>query len=283
MPVKIIAELCQNHNGDMAILEEMVKQCAEAGAWACKIQTIFASMLQNKPELNAVRPYEAEYSRLKKLELSWKRQGQFVELCHRHGVVAMTSCFLERFLKDIKSVGYDFVKIPGYLSNDIGFVDNVFSLFGYDAIVSTSGPSWAIRHIAKHIGPTHAALLHCVSKYPMQLYEANFGRMLWLSNFTDNWGFSDHSSGDSLVASMAAIHLGAKYIERHVTILPPDQTKDGHISITPDKIANLIVFAQMPHDLRAARYDLSRDISLAFSLDGINNEAQVSYLRDRFA
>lgn len=281
MSVKIIAELCQNHNGDMSILEEMVKQCAEAGAWACKIQTIFADMLQDKPELNAARPYEAEYARLKKLELNWEQQGRFVVLCRKYGVMSMTSCFVPRMLDDIKKIGYDFVKIPGYLSDDAGFVDQVFAKFGYRVVVSTSGSAVAARRAASWVGPSHAVLLHCVSKYPMQLHEANFGRMLWLSNFTENWGFSDHSQGGSLMASKMAIHLGARYLERHVTILPPDQTKDGPISITPDKISELIVFAQIPHNLRTPLFSEMRETG--FSLDGINDDTLLPYLRGRFA
>ena len=40
--MKFIAELCQNHNGDMNILREMVKQAAESGADIVKIQNIYA-------------------------------------------------------------------------------------------------------------------------------------------------------------------------------------------------------------------------------------------------
>ena len=37
---KLIAELCQNHNGDINILEEMVAAAAESGADYAKIQSI---------------------------------------------------------------------------------------------------------------------------------------------------------------------------------------------------------------------------------------------------
>ena len=42
---KIIAELCQNHKGDLKILKEMVHAAAESGAEYCKIQSIKSSEL----------------------------------------------------------------------------------------------------------------------------------------------------------------------------------------------------------------------------------------------
>ena len=42
---KIIAELCQNHNGDIKVLEDMVHAAAESGADFAKIQSIHSSDL----------------------------------------------------------------------------------------------------------------------------------------------------------------------------------------------------------------------------------------------
>ena len=43
--MEIIAELCQNHNGDFEILKDMVNAAHESGADYVKIQTIFPDML----------------------------------------------------------------------------------------------------------------------------------------------------------------------------------------------------------------------------------------------
>ena len=44
--IKLIAEFCQNHNGDIQILEEMVQKAALSGATHAKIQTIYADNLE---------------------------------------------------------------------------------------------------------------------------------------------------------------------------------------------------------------------------------------------
>ena len=48
--MKIIAELCQNHNGDMDLLETMVKDAVLNGADICKIQSIKSDSLTKREE-----------------------------------------------------------------------------------------------------------------------------------------------------------------------------------------------------------------------------------------
>ena len=73
---KIIAELCQNHNGDKNILEEMVSAAAENGADYAKIQSMHSSELTHRERFDnglieggkvkiIKRPYKDEYERLK--------------------------------------------------------------------------------------------------------------------------------------------------------------------------------------------------------------------------
>ena len=69
---KIIAELCQNHNGDMSILKEMVHAAKESGADFAKIQSLLSSDLTHRSrfdlgeEENGItkvikRPFKNEY------------------------------------------------------------------------------------------------------------------------------------------------------------------------------------------------------------------------------
>ena len=76
--ISIIAEFCQNHNGNSAILSEMIDKAVEHGATHLKIQNIFANELTFRPKFESgikinkkvhsiKRPYKDEYKRLKKL------------------------------------------------------------------------------------------------------------------------------------------------------------------------------------------------------------------------
>ena len=44
---------------------------------------------------------------------------------------------------------------------------------------------------------------------------------------------------------MVAIYLGAKLIERHFTILPEDETRDGKVSINRDQLAEIVMFSEL--------------------------------------
>ena len=48
--VALIAEFCQNHNGDFDLLARMIEAAAENGATHGKMQTIFADTVAFRPE-----------------------------------------------------------------------------------------------------------------------------------------------------------------------------------------------------------------------------------------
>ena len=120
-----IAELCQNHNGDFEILKDMIYAAKESGADYVKIQNIFADMLSHRKkfdnglEENGVtkvinRPYDLEYARLKKLELSYDQQAQFIEICEKAGVKPLTTVFTRDSVNKIKELGFKNIKIASY-------------------------------------------------------------------------------------------------------------------------------------------------------------------------
>ena len=60
-------------------------------------------------------------------------------------------------------------------------------------------------------------------------------------------GFSDHSNPyeDNLLSSKLAIYQGIEVLERHFTILKPEDTRDGKVSVTPDMIVELKRFSEL--------------------------------------
>ena len=103
---QLIAEFCQNHNGDFEILKDMIHEAHEAGADYAKIQTIFADMLsyrdrfENGLTKNGIiksikRPYQEEYDRLKNLEISYELQSEFVDICKKVGIKPITQPVLK--------------------------------------------------------------------------------------------------------------------------------------------------------------------------------------------
>ena len=62
---------------------------------------------------------------------------------------------------------------------------------------------------------------------------------------------------DGVLGSKAALALGAEIVERHFTILPRDQTKDGPVSINKSQLQQIAEFMARPIHSRVEELDES--------------------------
>ena len=254
----LIAELCQNHNGDINVLERMVRSAADNGATHVKVQNIFAEDLvyraeyENDPKtpLYMRRPFGDEFKRLKSLELTLDDQKRFIDMCVSHSVIPFTTVFSRNSLENAVSFSWpqSIVKIASYDCSSIPLILQASEYFD-DLIISTGATYDAeVAYTAKELSSKNIdfAFLHCVTSYPQQIKDAHLLRMSWLKQFTSRVGFSDHSPrSNPLMLSMCAIYLGAQYIERHFTILDDGETKDGPVSIRPEELRKLSEFSML--------------------------------------
>ncbi|MBI1866253.1 MAG: N-acetylneuraminate synthase family protein, partial [Candidatus Staskawiczbacteria bacterium] len=88
-------------------------------------------------------------------------------------------------------------------------------------------------------GSKQLAVLHCVSSYPANLEEMNLATIPDLvKNFKVVVGLSDHSLG--IVAAVTSVALGAKIIEKHLTIKRSDGGPDAAFSLEPQELEQLV-------------------------------------------
>jgi|TARA_R100000152_G_C6766899_1_gene191986 sialic acid synthase SpsE len=254
--MKIIAEMCQNHNGDMDLLETMVVEAAKNGADICKIQTIEAKHLIYWKEFEDFRPYEKEYERLKSLELSIDDEKKFVAICRQNKVEPMTTVFEHRGFKRFNDVGYKLMKISGYGAQK---VLPTIKHFNFEHLyISTSSMTyreieWLTKQLKLNLPYRNYTLLNCTCVYPTPLEKLNLQNIeFYRKHFgIKNVGLSDHTNPyeDNLLSSKLAIYQGIDVLERHFTILGKDETRDGKVSITPDMLSELKRFSLLaPQD-----------------------------------
>tara|TARA_Y100000034_G_C6894915_1_gene412404 strand:+ start:341 stop:1303 length:963 start_codon:yes stop_codon:yes gene_type:complete len=263
---QIIAELCQNHNGDLDILDDMVRDAAAAGADYVKIQSCLSKDLSfrerfetGEEEDGAVRtikrPYQQEYDRLSKLDLDDEAHHHFIKRCAKYGVKPLTTVFNRTripFLaslpwpeKSIKVASFDCRSKP--LLKDL--VDH-----GFEKIFISTGTTYdhEIKETADYLNDlgVNYTFLHCVSIYPTPIEHGHLERINFLRNFTDNVGFSEHSSyeKDGLKLSLGALMYDIDVIERHFTILPKSQTRDGKVSLNQEETKELVNYSNMDRD-----------------------------------
>ena len=250
--MKIIAEMCQNHNGDMDLLETMVVEAAKNGADICKIQTIEAKHLIYWKEFEDFRPYEKEYERLKSLELSIDDEKKFVAICRQNKVEPMTTVFEHRGFKRFNDVGYKLMKISGYSAQKV--LPKIKEFNFEHLYISTSSMTyreieWLTKHLKLNLPYRNYTLLNCTCVYPTPLEKLNLQNIEFYKKHFGfkNVGLSDHTNPheDNLLSSKLAIYQGIDVLERHFTILGKDETRDGKVSITPDMLSELKRFSML--------------------------------------
>ena len=259
--MKFIAEFCQNHNGDFELLKDMIYAAKEAGCEYAKIQTIFADMLsfrerfedgltENGVVKSIKRPYKSEYDRLKKLELTLDQQAEFVSICKKNEIKPLTTIFSKDSLSSIKKVGFDDIKVASYDCGSHTMIQEIKEDF--NKIFISTGASYdnEIEKTAQILSKKDFTFFHCVTMYPTPLNEFHLNRLKYLKKFSKEVGWSDHSlvSRDGVLGTCAAVYYGAQWIERHFTILPASQTKDGPVSINLEQTKRLIEFSKLSSD-----------------------------------
>ncbi|MET2984688.1 N-acetylneuraminate synthase family protein [Aureibaculum conchae] len=298
----LIAECCQNHNGDQEILKTMIHKAAENGADYVKIQAIRSKDLayRERFEEGSVdkdgtittikRAYQPELERLAKLDLTLEQELWFVEECKKAGVKPMTTVFTRTAIDEVKNMGYEAIKIASYDCASYPLLEDVKKLWNKIFVSTGSTYDDEIQKAAQILKGTDFEFLHCVTIYPTPLEELHLNRIKFLQQFTPKIGYSDHSkpATTDLWACKVALALGATNIERHYTVLGVTETKDGPVSITPQMLKELRTFADYDNE---KQWDLIKSGFPEWEMTLGNSQRQLShteilnrdYYRGRFA
>ena len=239
--MKIIAELCQNHNGDIKTLKDMVVKSAESGADIVKIQSIKANSLTKRDEFESFRKYSDEYKRLASLELSMDDELEFIHAAKTNNVIPMTTIFSPNHYDYYNSLGYDYLKLSGYSMEafDYGLKLDKFN-FKHLVFSTSSLTLDEIKKCIDNLKGVDFTILHCVCLYPTPFEKVNLSSLELLKTLHDNVGLSDHSN-NSLISKQAILQ-GIDMLEKHFTILNKEKTRDGQVSINPQELRELNQF-----------------------------------------
>jgi len=244
----------------------MIHEAAQNGADYVKLQAIRSRELTHRRRFDEghtndagvqtviKRPYKAEFERLSKLDLDLETEAWFVDECWRAGVSPVTTAFTRSAAREIEELGYEAVKVASYDCASYPLLRDLKERFSTLFVSTGATYNEEIEGAAKILEGSYFHMLHCVTIYPTPLHELHLRRMSYLRRFTHNVGYSDHShvATTHLKASKLALAMGASCVERHFTILPADQTKDGPVSINPAQLKELRQFADLPRTERMA-------------------------------
>jgi len=241
MGLKIIADACANHKGDLAIAKEMIHQAKEVGADFIKFQSWRAKD-------NA----RGQIEEMSEFELSEEDHLELMAEAKKVGIEFLTTCFNSKTVDFLSTLGLKYIKVGSAECSNYELLAKLADKFDY-LIVSTGmhfdeeviKVAELLKEKAKGF-----ALLHCVSKYPIGDDQFNLNRIKWLRTLSTQVGYSDHSSGDDFRASAVAMHLGIDFLERHYILDRSWQTKDQPVSVDTEGLKKIVELSKNPEELK---------------------------------
>lgn len=224
---EIIAEIGQNHNGDMELAKRLIRASKESGADVAKFQLYDAKKLFPK-DGNPWYEYNC------KTELSRAQIDVLANECHKCGIEFMASVFDVDRVDWLESIDVKRYKVASRSVRDQRLIERL-SDTGKPIIISLG--MWGQPEFPTVEGASEVDYLYCVSKYPTQLVDLHLNSV----DFSRYAGFSDHTIGIS--ASLAAISRGARIIEKHFTLDKELFGPDHKGSMLPEELSALVIFA----------------------------------------
>ncbi len=239
-PSYFIAEIGNNHQGEITKAMQLIKVAADCGADAVKFQKRNNKLLFTKAMFE--KPYENENSygttygeHREYLEFN---RDQFIELkeyAEELGVDFMSTAFDFDSVDFLESIDVPLYKIASADLTNIPLITYIASLHKPMFISTGACTLDEVRLAYDAVKKYHNkfCLLHCVCSYPTdyEMLNLNFIKTL-KKEFPDILiGYSGHDNG--ILAAVIAYMLGAKVIEKHVTLNHAWKGTDHKFSLEP--------------------------------------------------
>jgi N,N'-diacetyllegionaminate synthase len=248
--VLIIAEAGVNHNGSLKKAIKLIDIAAEAGADIVKFQTFQADSLATKYapkakyQISKKTPKETQYQMLKKLELKREYHSLLIKHAKKKNIEFLSSGFDVDDLNFLAKLSLKRFKVPsGEITNYL-YLKKVAS-FKKDIILSTGMANIqeivaAIKVLCKSgLNRNQITILHCSTEYPAKFSGINLNALNTLKKkLKTNIGYSDHTLG--LEVAVAAVALGARVIEKHITINKNLLGPDHRASLNPKEFQKMV-------------------------------------------
>ena len=268
--VYIIAEVGINHNGSLDNCLKLIDAAALAGCDAVKFQFFKAKKLYPRSAgsldwADAKGRYSYDiYSAVESFELPRKWIVEIVAYCADKKIEFLSSVFDASGAAYLVKKGMKKIKIPSYAVTNMPLIDKCAS-FGLPMIISTGGSSLdEVKDALSAVNRFHnkVSLLHCSIKYPTELGECNLGVIETLRRaFPENViGYSDHTKEVS-DAAVQAVYLGARIIEKHITLDRSMKGPDHFFALEPDELKRMVKDVR-DAAISAAKCDFKIDMAI---------------------
>lgn len=243
-PVYVTGEIGINHNGDLENAFALIDAAADAGCDAVKFQKRTPEICTPRDQWDIER--DTPWGRMTyidyrhRVEFDEDGYRAIDEYCKKRGIAWFASPW------DVESVAFlEKFDVPCYKVASASLTDDellrAMRATGRTVILSTgmSTPK-QIRHAVEVLGSDNILLCHATSTYPAKAEELNLRMINTLQDEYPNVpiGYSGHETG--LQTTLAAVALGATFVERHITLDRAMWGSDQAASVEPGGLTRLV-------------------------------------------
>lgn len=280
----VVAEIGQNHNGDMDLARQLIDIAVSSGADAVKFQKRDISSDLTEEEYN--RPYSTRNSfgetygkHREALEFDEGQHAELKEYARSVGTTYFcTACDLPS-VEIMENIGNPVYKVASRDLTNIPLIARIAET--NKPIILSTGMS-GLEEIGEALSviPNYASrtiLLQCVSEYPAQIKNMNLSAIQTLaSRFNIMTGLSDHS--EEFITGVAGAVLNAVLVEKHITLSRKMRGSDHMGALEENDLKEMVRYIRLCEEARgdgikvpipaaeAARLKLERSLVLAAPL-----------------
>jgi N-acetylneuraminate synthase len=242
-PAYVIAEIGINHNGDLALAKQLVDVAVVAGCDAVKFQKRTPELCVPPEQRDLMR--ETPWGLMTYLDYRYRiefGEAEYVELdsyCSEREIDWFVSCWDPDSVDFVEKFDPPCYKVASASLTDTELFDALVAT-GRPLIVSTGMSTMEeIRAAVSQVPSERLLLAHATSTYPCKPEELNLRMIATLADeFGCPVGYSGHEVG--LQTTVAAVALGAAFVERHVTLDRAMWGSDQAASIEPGGLIRLV-------------------------------------------
>lgn len=246
--VFIIAEISSNHGQDFDRAVSLINKAKECGADAVKFQAYTPDAITIDDKGGRFRIGDLRWKELTLHQLynnAYTPPEWFAKLrkaADNAGIVFFATAFDRSSVDLLESLDVPLHKISSYELVDLPLIEYA-ARTGKPLLLSTGMASFnEIKQAVKAAGSGGArevVLLKCVSSYPAKPEEMNLRTIVDMKNRLHcRVGLSDHTLGTGV--SIAAVSIGARVIEKHLTLSRKIKTPDNFFSMEPAEFKDLV-------------------------------------------
>ena len=265
-PPRVVAEVGCNHKGELAVALEMIEVAADfCGVDVVKFQKRTPRQLLSAAQYAAPHPdpahaYGSSYGEHReRLELDGEQHRVLAARCAERGVGYACSVWDLTAAEEVVALDPCFVKVPSALNLHADLLGYLCAHYHGPIHLSTGMTTRAeerrIVELLERAGRLGDVVLYsCTSGYPVAFEDVS---LLEITRLQEDYGdrvaavgFSGHHLG--IAADVAAMTLGAAWVERHFTLDRTWKGTDHAASLEPDGMRRLA--RDLRHVAQALRY-----------------------------